>query len=158
MDLTSPAFRIGRSLTTITLTAVLLLALLTLSGCGNSQDPLDIRGNYTTTYGETDVITQTTWTMTYAGSTSVFHILGYSNGLMFVLAKNDDANAYDAGLYSRFTWTVHGGQLYYCQDPYNAATEDAARNAPAENDNDPASKGCGASAGNDFAWTELTPQ
>lgn len=133
--------------------------LLSLTGCGgNNQGPLAIIGSYKDNYGYPHVVTQTTWDDSYTGYSALFHILDYSNGLTFLLAQNDAGNTYDPNLYSRFTWTIKGSQLYYCQDPYNAASEDAARNASSENDNDPASKGCGASAGNDFAWTELTPQ
>ncbi|HKJ00627.1 MAG TPA: hypothetical protein VKB51_19310 [bacterium] len=136
------------------LLAVLLAATL-LSGCGRDSGPA-IMGHYTDDYGGTHEITQTTWTDSGPGYKDVFHIVDYDNQQLYILAQNDAANAYNASLYSRFTWTYSGSGLYYCQDPYDAASADAARLAAPPDSSNPAASGCGASSS--YPWTRLIPQ
>ena len=132
----------------------LLLASLLLLGCASSDDEstqLEIIGTYTDEFGGPHTITATTWDASDGAYTLIFHILDFSNVQDYLVAHNDDANSFNAGLYSRFVWTYANGNLYYCQDIYDAATADAARSAPFPDKGDLAS-GC-----NGFSWTNLTP-
>ena len=59
---------------------------------------------------------------------------------------------FSPGLFSRFEWVRVGDQLYFCESPFDAATEAAALSAARPDRSDPASTGCGT-----FAWSPLTP-
>lgn len=139
------------------LLSVLLLALVgaaLLAGCGssnNSPELLEIAGTYTDEFGGHHTITQTTWDSSDATFTFIFHILEFDNDLNFLVALNDSANSFNPGLYSRFMWTYANGNLYYCQDVFDATSETAARYAPFS-DAGNLTTGCGG-----FAWTNLTP-
>ena len=99
------------------------------------------------------MITDSTWTLGFEGSTpSVFHISIVSNPDQYLIAQNDAANQFSPSLWSRFDWTQYQGGLYYCQTAYNAATEQAALDAPAADASNPPASGCGG-----FAWSKLTP-
>jgi hypothetical protein len=140
-----------RRLLVVALTMALLTALL--AGCGSSDDEaqLEIIGTYTDEFGQLQVITATTWDSSGSGFTLIFHILDYDNLFNYLVAQNDASNSFNAGKYSRFAWTNANGNLYYCQDVYDAATSETARSAPFPNSSDLAS-GCGG-----FSWTNLTP-
>jgi hypothetical protein len=111
------------------------------------SEPLEIRGNWVDDYGFDHEITQTEWkTMG-----SIFHITQFSNVADFAVAQNDAANAYNPNLWSRFDWTRdRGGDLFYCQIAYDAATEEAALAATGADRGD-LSTGCSG-----FAWSKLT--
>jgi hypothetical protein len=115
-------------------------------------DSLAIVGVYIDSWGTDHDIGEATWTQA-AGST-VFHITQYDNAEAWVVAENDAANDWNAGLWSRFDWTWDGdGRLWYCQVAYDATSEDAALTAAAPDPSDPGASGCGG-----FSWTELIPQ
>jgi hypothetical protein len=130
----------------------LALATLALAACDKSGDSLEIVGSYTDGFGGTHDITETTWTQGGFGEPSVFHIASFDNEAGNVIAENDAANEFSAGLWSRFDWTEVDGALWFCQSAFDAADQAAAEAAtPA----DPAgleTDGCGG-----FAWSELTP-
>jgi len=99
----------------------------------------------------------------------VFHLLDFSNDETWVVARNDCANAYFPGLYSRFDWlVVEGGEggaagaagaggaaaadsIYFCQIGYDEASQVAARQLPPA-DRANLKKGC-----DGFPWSRLTP-
>ncbi len=121
-------------------------------GAGGASPELAIAGSYVDSYQDTYVITDTTWTMGIAGTTSVFHVTVFSNAGEYLIAQNDAANQFYPSLWSRFDWTRDQGILYYCETTYDAATEQAALDTPRADVNDLAGKGCSG-----FAWTILTP-
>jgi hypothetical protein len=156
-----------RRLLVVALTLALLTALL--AGCGSGADSspraanpvtanrvidyapgtLVIQGSYVDNFGGAHVITATMWDASGGGFTFIFHILEYDNSLDYIVAQNDPANSFNAGLFSRFSWTAVNGNLYYCQDVYDATTALAARSAPLPDNSDLAS-GCSG-----FSWTLL---
>jgi hypothetical protein len=85
--------------------------------------------------------------------TSVYHISAFDNDEMYIIARSDQENMYDACMWSRYDWVYDGADLYYCSTAYSAATEEVALATDRPDDSDPASGGCGT-----FAWTLLTPQ
>ncbi|RMG98097.1 MAG: hypothetical protein D6705_06695 [Deltaproteobacteria bacterium] len=114
---------------------------------------LEIAGMYVDEWGTSHDIDESTWTMDFGGGTpAVFHVLSYDNDADFLVARNDDANDYNPGLYSRFDWTYAMGALWYCQTVFDAPTAQDAENAPPADATDPSTGGCGG-----FAWTNLTP-
>jgi hypothetical protein len=109
---------------------------------------LEIAGAWVDDWGTSHDIAQDSWTM----GDDVFHISQLDNEADFLVAQNDAANAYNPDLWSRFDWTWHEDQLYYCQIAYDAADEaTAAGNQDA--DRSDLETGC---AG--FAWSLLTPR
>jgi len=121
-------------------------------GGGGSSSGLAIVGTYLDNWDSTHEITDSTWTMGMAGTSSVFHITIFSNADQYLIAQNDAANQYSPSLWSRFDWTQDQGILYYCQTAYDAASEQAALDTPRADVKDLAGKGCGG-----FAWSKLTP-
>jgi hypothetical protein len=121
-------------------------------GAGGAGSGLAIVGSYVDNYQSTHVITDSTWTLGFEGSTpSVFYINIVSNPDQYLIAQNDAANQFFASLWSRFDWTQDQGILYYCQTTYDAATEEAALATPRANVDD-LTTGCSS-----FAWSILTP-
>lgn len=110
---------------------------------------LAIEGSYTDDFMGQHTVTRSSWT---SGS-SVYHFASYDNAARFIIARNDQGNMYSPCLWSRFDWTVSGGELYYCMTAYAAASEEAARATPAADATDPATTGCGS-----FGWSKLSPE
>lgn len=138
------------------LSACLLLPGLACSDDGGDEedsagetegsDALEIVGSYTDEYGDTHTITEQSW----ENSGGSFAIAMYDNADMWLVAQNAESNGFNPGLWSRFDWAMDGGNLYYCQSAFDAATmEDAAAASADAND---LMMGCGG-----FAWTNLTP-
>lgn len=71
-----------------------------------------------------------------------------------VLARNDAANEYFPGLWSRFEFVAAGEAVWMCQSVYDGASEAAAASAPPADPSAPSVGGCGAFG---FPWTMLTP-
>jgi hypothetical protein len=152
--------------------AVTLASLLALAGCGgggttsdagmvsdagvasDSAGPatIEIAGRYDDGFGTTHVIDAAGWSMTFGDSTSRFAFTMVDDAEDFAIAENDAANMFSPGLYSRFEWVRVGEQLYFCQAPFDAATEAAALAAARPDRSDPTMTGCGT-----FAWSPLTP-
>jgi hypothetical protein len=124
---------------------ILPLALVSLlTACSGTTD-LEIVGTYADDFGGTHDITADTWTMNGVG---VFHILSVDNDADWLVAQNDAANEFNPDLYSRMDWMESGGDLWFCQTAYDAATQaDAEATAAAGSDPD---TGCGG-----FSWTRL---
>jgi len=118
-----------------------------------TPDPLAIAGVYSGSYGGQHEITDTQWTQTYTPDPPlVFAISRWDNDAMWLVAQNDEANAYNASLWSRFDWITDGTTVTYCQGTTDAATEqDALDSAPANADD------LGTGCGGGFPWTVLSP-
>jgi hypothetical protein len=151
--------------------ALAACAILGLAGCGgggttadaassvdaaSSADAgvalLEIAGRYDDGFGTTHVIDAEGWSMTYEGSTSRFAFTRLDAEAELAIARNDAANMFSPGLFSRFEWARAGEQLYFCQSPFDAATEAAALEAPRPDRSDPEAGGCGM-----FPWSRLSP-
>ena len=139
----------------------LLLALL-LAACGDDDDPcnessLEICGGYSDQWGDRHDITHIVWGQNFDPASSyqsAYLVVEIDNAADYLIAQNGADNAFNPGLYSRFSWTRVGSGLYYCQSPFDAASVDDARAAAAPDRTNPASSGCG---DNSFSWTNLTP-
>lgn len=141
--------------------ALAFAAIFMLAGCAEddeatfpAQGPLEIIGNYSDNFGGTHQVTQTRW----VSGTLGFQIRTYSNGGNFLVAQNDASNScppFDCSpnKFSRFSWTTFQTSLYFCQNPFDAETFEAAFTAAAPDATDPSTGGCGG-----FFWSQLTPQ
>jgi hypothetical protein len=121
-----------------------------LGGFGGADggEPIAIAGSYTDDFGGSHTITPDSWVSGFAG---VFHFTAVDSDEGFAVALNAEDNAYSACAYSRFSWVFEAGELYYCQAPYDAATEAAAL-ADTSADETDLETGCGG-----FPWSKLTP-
>lgn len=130
-----------------------------VGGCGGFSwtrllpAELALTGFWSDAFGGTYDIDSTTWVDAFG----VWHITRFSNARSFVVAQNDAANPFFAGLWSRFDWAEVGADVYYCQTAYNAPTEAAAAYATPADATDPETGGCGGAWPGGFAWTKLSP-
>jgi hypothetical protein len=127
----------------------LAAVIATLPACDEEPEAEghDLIGSWIDGFGFEHEITEDTW----VSGDSAWAILEADVPGQVLFARNDDANAYAPGLYSRFDWTFDGDALYYCQTAYEAATLEAAKATPRADDGD-LETGC---AG--FAWSSLDP-
>ena len=129
-----------------------------VEGCGGfpwsplvpATTAIPLLGLWNDEWGTTHQIENELWTQGAAPSASLFHLSQYDAVAGWAIAQNDETNAWSPNLWSRFDWATVGGQLYYCQTAYDAASEAAALAVPAADPSDPVNGGC---AG--FAWTTL---
>lgn len=128
---------------------LVLGCVLAFAGCETSQSALEIEGNYVDQWGNTIAITSDTLTLAGMGR---YNIADFDNAANWVVAENDAANEYFPGMWSRFDWTEHDGNLYLCQIAYADESLEAAKDTEAPDASDPANAGCGG-----FGWTVLTP-
>ncbi len=111
------------------------------------SERLEIIGAWVDDWGTSHDIAQDSWTM----GDDLFHISQLDNQADYLVAQNDAANAYNPELWSRFDWTWHEGELYYCQIAYDAADE---ASAAGNEDADRADLDAGCAG---FSWSRLTP-
>lgn len=114
-------------------------------------EPLAIIGNYKDDWGTSHKVTAESWTQTSGGDTSIFAIEQYSNEDHYAIAHNSGKNAYNPSKWSRFDWTEKGGDLYFCQTVYDAASEAKALAAKPADAAKLTTDGCSG-----FPWTKLT--
>lgn len=133
-------------------------ALLAMMGCDDADDgidggadTIDIVGTWVDPFATQHVITETEWTQTAAGDTSVYAISTFDRTSMLIIAENGADNGFNPGKFSRFDWTQLNDRLFFCQSVFDADTADAAANAEGANPADPETTGCGG----DFPWSEL---
>jgi hypothetical protein len=62
-----------------------------------------------------------------------FHLSRYDNDDRWFTARNDEANFFDAGKWSRFEWLVLAEVLYLCQVAFQEETEEDALSVPPAN-------------------------
>ena len=105
----------------------------------------DVFGVWTDTYGFAHEIDQQRWRQDFG----VWHIARWDAASGAIFARNDAGNTYFPNRWSRFDTSVQGGQVWYCQTAYAAASLADAVATPAADATDLAG-GC---AG--FAWSEL---
>jgi len=131
------------------------MCILFLSACGEEETPdpgpLTIIGSYADDFGQDHAVTDSSWIITGFGNTSVFNFVSYDNTERTIIAHNAADNPFNPDLWSRFDWTTHEGELWYCQSVIDGATEDDARApAAAASDHSPDTTGC---AG--YAWSRV---
>lgn len=142
------------------LSALLSLAMLSVTACdgedggdetgdetGGEEQALEIIGDYVDDFSTEHSITQALWT--FAGSN--FLLGEFDNANMWVVGRNDDANMFNPGLWSRFDWAMAADQLYYCQSVFDGETVEDAKAGGA--DSGDLAAGCGG-----FPWSMLTPR
>ena len=122
----------------------LLTLLLLLYGCkspqsvSNQDEAMNILGGWVDDYEITYSITSDTWEL---GSDITFHILEWNKDQQYLIVKNDDSNAYNAGLYSKIDYTsIKGMEPYswaYCLTAYDKSSEKDARDTPTSDKSDP---------------------
>jgi hypothetical protein len=112
---------------------------------------IELAGSWLDNWGGDHEISDALWS-SYAGS-SLVHLSGYDNEANYAVGQNDEANAYNPELWSRFDWTVDSdGTLWFCQSAYDSASEEEALAVPMADPTNPAASGCGG-----FAWSSLSP-
>lgn len=138
----------------LVLAVVALAALIVLAGCSDDDDDgLEITGTYLDDFGTTHVITGSTWTQTFDGSSLSFTFVKFDNGQDFLVAENGADNSFNPGLFSRFDWTTFNSTLYQCQIAFSEETAAAAEAVTTADRTDPTTGGCGG-----FAWSGMTAQ
>ncbi len=117
---------------------------------GVSGDSIEIAGTWMDEFATTITIANDAWTSSSSFGTSVYHLTEVDNTGDFAIAQNDCANDFGAGLWSRFDWTYVGGDLYFCQTAFDAASAMEARQTARADASDPATGGCST-----FPWSLL---
>ncbi len=120
-------------------------------GCGTTakinrqsltQIPSVLLGNFMDDYGSSYTITSKIW---MHGAKSKYQLLHYSKKGNYFIAKNDDANPSDAGLYTRidimYFNNMESWQWGYCFTAYKSTTAQEAINTIAADTANPR-KGC----------------
>jgi hypothetical protein len=126
------------------------------AGCGGYSwsalefVPVDLTGSHIDDYGMSHEIDSSLWSDSGGYD---FEVYMYSNTYEYLIAQNSASNASNAGLWSRFNWTVDAvGDTYYCQGAYDSATPARALIDGLFSDPTDLAAGCGG-----FAWSNLSP-
>ena len=105
--------------------------------------PTDLLGRFADDYGNNFRIAAALFEQLPRGR---FHVVEWNASGRFLIARNDDANPGDAGLWTRIDWMALEGMAPYvwgfCMTAYRAASEAAARSTPAADRSAPR-VGCG---------------
>lgn len=92
--------------------------------------PSALLGEFVDDYGARHTIERETWVH---GEDARYHILEWDVASRVIIARNDDDNPSDGGLWTRIDWVLLESGSYqwaYCYAVYQAATARAARLAP----------------------------
>lgn len=104
--------------------------------------PSQLKGDFMDDYGIRYTINDSTWIQ---HSKIKYHILYFNNTEQYLVAKNDDLNPSEAGLYTRIDYMSFTGMPPYewgfCLTVYNAASDSLAAKATAADKTNPR-KGC----------------
>lgn len=120
------------------------------------NDP-EIAAIYVDNFGGWHSVGGEAWLSFGSGDQLVFTVCNIDNQNDFIIAQNAAANDFNPGLFSRFEWHGENGQLFYCQQVFDAASANDAADfsmypaADASNAND---EGCGADG--QFGWSQLS--
>ncbi|BFM48432.1 hypothetical protein [Marinomonas sp. THO17] len=150
-----------QSLKNTLLTCSFLLTGLLLVACSTPYHTTDlpapdIKGSYTDNYNYSQDIEAKQWII---NNQSVFVYQLVNNAESYLTAKNSSANPYYPDKFSRFEWTHYFGDIWYCQQVYDASTAANANNFtiyPKADSSNPATGGCGLN-GHNFPWSKLIP-
>lgn len=107
---------------------------------------LEISGTYTDNFAGFQSVGNEAWVGFGSGDQLIFHVCSVDNEQNYLIAQNSAGNDYNPNMFSRFEWFGMNGQLYYCQQVYDAASasEAADFNAhPAADTSNVNDEGCG---------------
>lgn len=106
------------------------------------QMPSALLGNFKDDYGSSYIITNKEWVQ---GKSIKYHLLQYNKADNFFIAKNDEANPSDGGLYTRidimYFENMKPWHWGYCLTTYKASTMEEAMNTATADRINPR-KGC----------------
>ena len=104
-----------------------------------------ISGNWTSIYGDSYAITNTSITI----ENDIYHVL--FEGENFVICQNGTNNNYNPDLFSKFIITnLSSNELYYCQSFYDMPSQISIENASDPSDVSDLTNGCGGNS-----WIKL---
>jgi hypothetical protein len=105
--------------------------------------PAHVLGNFMDDYGIRYTVTNTLW-IQHTGIN--YHIIKWNTAAQYIIARNDNANPSEAGLYTRIDYmsfqNMEPFRWGFCLTVYNAATETEAE-SKAQADRQNPKKGCG---------------
>lgn len=96
------------------------------------------------------------WLSFGSGDQLVFSVCSVDNDEDYLIAKNAEGNDFNSGKFSRFEWFAENGQLYYCQQVFDAPSAAEAADFtvnPAANTSNANDEGCGTTG--QFPWSQL---
>jgi len=108
---------------------------------------VDIIGRYADNWGGSHIISKTAWFDPSKDGDALFHIKTFEKD--FIIAQNDENNAWNPEKWSRFDFFGKGDKIYFCQIAFDKETEADALSVTTADKTD-LKAGC---AG--FGWTEL---
>lgn len=130
----------------------IVLSLTLLANCktpaknsviNSGSVPTELLGNFKDDYDENYTISESLW---IHGPYAKYHLLKYDSKGNYFIAKNDDKNSSDAGMYSRIDITYFSNmepwKWGFCLTAYKAKTFQEAEATAAADRNNP-KKGCG---------------
>ena len=121
---------------------------------GEMMVDLPIIGEFMDDFMTSHVITADTWTQTYVGDDpSIFYIRSVNTDAQYLIAENDEMNAFSPSLWSRMDWAYVNDELWFCQGVFDAESAESAEDSVAPDSANPAMGGCGM-----FSWSKLTLQ
>ena len=123
---------------------------------GSDNNPPEISAIYLDNFSGWHAVGKEAWVSVLADGQLIFSLCSVDNNKKYLIARNSDSNDFNPGKFSRFEWFGSNGQLFYCQQVFDAASAADAANftaTPAADTSDPNDKGCG--AGGQFAWSQL---
>lgn len=121
--------------------------------CFGRVPPPEKAGLYADNFGGQHLLGAHFWVQ---NGSSIFHYCQVDNYAHRIVAQNDAGNGYYPNYYSRFEVVISNGEVWYCQQVYDALSEKEAVSRPTADASD-LSKGCGVPV-NNFGWTKLTPR
>lgn len=147
------------------LSAVILLACICCDSPASAQlqcsgvvsDGPTITGLYVDDFGGWHSVGKEAWIMPSPEAQLIFHICSIDAAKHFLIAQNSPGNERYALKFSRFEWAEQNGQLFYCQQVFDAATPAEAADLtkyPAADPSDANDTGCGKNG--KFAWSQLS--
>ena len=146
---------------------VVAITLLGLSTTASTQESIactGIEGNdpeisaiYVDNFSGWHSVGGEAWLSFGSGNQLVFHVCGVDNDSDFLIAENATGNDFNPGKFSRFEWFSENGQLFYCQQVFDAASAAEAADFsehPAADSSNANDEGCGANG--QFPWSQLS--
>lgn len=124
--------------------------------CLGSTSKPAISAIYLDNYAGLHSIGKKVWLQSVGDLQLVFHLCSVDDTKHYLIVRNDDANDFNPGKFSRFEWYGQDGLLFYCQQVFDAASAAEAEDftkTPAADTSDANDKGCGSKGR--FPWSEL---
>lgn len=154
MHLTKSAF-----VTTIFFAASPTLALTqTAQVCeGVEGDDPEIAAIYVDNFAGWHSVGGEAWLSFGSGDQLIFSVCSVNNDDDYLIAMNAAGNDFNPGKFSRFEWFAENGQVFYCQQVFDAASAAEAEDFTANPAADPANandEGCGVDG--QFPWSQIT--